>query len=93
MGIQVWDVLSNSQVASIVWAADSEQAAAKAVVEAAVATWKKKFPCSKVDDCTAVCLFLNKRHRQDAADSGLSYSSSWTLSFLFGAAYIEDAVV
>lgn len=72
----MWDVLSNSQVASIVWAADSEQAAAKAVVEAAVATWKKKFPCSKVDDCTAVCLFLNKRHRQDAADSGLSYSSS-----------------
>ncbi|KAF2304362.1 hypothetical protein GH714_030477 [Hevea brasiliensis] len=63
----VWDVLSNNKVASIVWAADSEQAAAKAVVEAAVATWKKKFPGSKVDDCTAVCLFLHKRQRQDCS--------------------------
>ncbi|XP_050213804.1 probable protein phosphatase 2C 72 [Mercurialis annua] len=57
----VWDVLSNSQVVSIVWAADTEEAAAKAVVEAATAAWKKKFPSSKVDDCTAVCLFLHKR--------------------------------
>ncbi|KAF3952652.1 hypothetical protein CMV_021816 [Castanea mollissima] len=54
----VWDVLNNNQVASIVWAADSEQAAARAVVEAATATWKKRYPCAKVDDCTATCLFL-----------------------------------
>ncbi|KDP34123.1 hypothetical protein JCGZ_07694 [Jatropha curcas] len=61
----VWDVLSNEQVASIVWAAESEQAAAKAVVDAATAAWKKKYPASKVDDCTAVCLFLRKKQRRD----------------------------
>ncbi|KAI9192543.1 hypothetical protein LWI28_024530 [Acer negundo] len=59
----VMDVLSNNQVASIVWKAESEKEAARAVVEAANAAWKKKFPSSKMDDCTAVCLFLQKRQR------------------------------
>ena len=59
--VQVLDVLSNNQVASIVWEADNEQEAARAVVEAANAAWKKKFPSSKIDDCTVVCLFLKKR--------------------------------
>jgi hypothetical protein len=54
-------VLSNDQVASIVWAADSEQAAARAVVEAATTAWKKKHPSAKVDDCTVTCLFLQKK--------------------------------
>ncbi|XP_038899305.1 probable protein phosphatase 2C 72 [Benincasa hispida] len=53
----IWDVLSNDQVASIVWAAESEEAAAKAVVEAAAEAWKR-YPSSKHDDCTAVCHFL-----------------------------------
>lgn len=57
----VWDVLSNNEVASIVWTADTEEAAARAVVEAATAAWKNKYPNSKVDDCTAVCLFLQKK--------------------------------
>lgn len=57
----VWDVLSNDQVASIVWAADSEHAAARAVVEAAATAWKR-YPSGKVDDCTVVCLFLQKKH-------------------------------
>ena len=61
--IKVWDVLSNNEVASIVWKANSEEAAARAVVEAATATWRKKFPASKIDDCTVVCLFLqSNRH-------------------------------
>ncbi|XVE70954.1 hypothetical protein DITRI_Ditri10aG0111100 [Diplodiscus trichospermus] len=60
----VWDVLNNDQVASIVVEAESEQAAARAVVEAATASWKKKFPSSKVDDCTVVCLFLQKKQQQ-----------------------------
>ncbi|KAL5783373.1 hypothetical protein ACOSP7_008402 [Xanthoceras sorbifolium] len=59
----VMDVLSNNQVTSIVWKAESEQEAARAVVEAAIAAWKKKFPSSKMDDCTAVCLFLQKRQQ------------------------------
>ncbi|KAL5558754.1 hypothetical protein UlMin_034965 [Ulmus minor] len=58
----VWDVLSNNQVASIVWEAESKEAAARAVVEAATATWRKKFPNAKIDDCSVVCLFLQKKH-------------------------------
>lgn len=66
----VWDVLTNKQVASIVWAADNEQAAARAVVEAAAAAWKKKFPSARVDDCTAVCLFLQrKQHHVESVES------------------------
>lgn len=51
-------MLSNSEVASIVWKANCEEAAARAVVEAATASWRKKFPASKIDDCTVACLFL-----------------------------------
>ncbi|KAL9443261.1 hypothetical protein AB3S75_016590 [Citrus x aurantiifolia] len=57
----VLDVLCNNQLATIVWEADNEQEAARKVVEAANAAWKKKFPSSKIDDCTVVCLFLQKR--------------------------------
>ncbi|KAK2398759.1 hypothetical protein P8452_06121 [Trifolium repens] len=57
----VWDVLSNEEVASIVWMIQSEEEAARAVVEAATAAWAKKYPSSRVDDCTVVCLFLQKK--------------------------------
>lgn len=57
----MWDVLSNDEVASIVWMVESEEEAARAVVEAATAAWEKKYPSSKVDDITAVCLFLQKK--------------------------------
>ncbi|XP_047172171.1 probable protein phosphatase 2C 72 [Vigna umbellata] len=57
----VWDVLSNEEVSSIVWEADTENEAARAVVEAAALAWKSKYPSSKLDDCTAVCLFLQKK--------------------------------
>lgn len=57
----VWDVLSNDEVVSIVWTDESEEEAARAVVEAATAAWEKKYPSSKVDDITAVCLFLQKK--------------------------------
>ncbi|XP_076943111.1 putative protein phosphatase 2C 61 [Bidens hawaiensis] len=56
----VWDVLSNNTVASIVWGAESEESAAKEVVVAATAAWKQKFPSSKRDDCSVVCLFFRK---------------------------------
>ncbi|MED6130741.1 hypothetical protein PIB30_003317 [Stylosanthes scabra] len=59
----VWDVLSNNEVCSIVWTTKNEAAAAKAVVEAATAAWKSKYPSSRVDDCTVVCLFLQKKQR------------------------------
>lgn len=54
----VWDVLSNEEVVSIVCATPRKQHASKAVVEAAVQRWKTKYPSSRVDDCSAVCLFL-----------------------------------
>ncbi|CAJ2675260.1 unnamed protein product [Trifolium pratense] len=57
----VWDVLSNEEVASIVWMIESEEEAARAVVEAATAAWAKKYPSSRVDDCTVVCLFLQRK--------------------------------
>ncbi|KAG6624487.1 hypothetical protein I3843_16G032400 [Carya illinoinensis] len=65
----VWDVLSNDQVASIVWEAESEQVAARVVVEAAITAWKKKSPTAKVDDCSVVCLFLQKKHHVVAVDT------------------------
>ncbi|XP_075508268.1 putative protein phosphatase 2C 72 [Primulina tabacum] len=56
----VWDVLNNEDVIAIVSAAHSEEAAAKSVVDATIAAWKHRFPNSKRDDCTVVCLFLDK---------------------------------
>ncbi|KAL3500683.1 hypothetical protein ACH5RR_039776 [Cinchona calisaya] len=56
----VWDVLSNDQVTSIVSSAANEEVAAKAVVDASVEAWKRKFPNSKRDDCTVLCLFLHR---------------------------------
>ncbi|XP_021739058.1 probable protein phosphatase 2C 72 isoform X1 [Chenopodium quinoa] len=57
----VWDVLSNEEVVSIVRSVKNKEAAAKAVIDEALAAWKRKFPSAKVDDCTAVCLFLQER--------------------------------
>ncbi|KNA14289.1 hypothetical protein SOVF_108770 [Spinacia oleracea] len=57
----VWDVLSNEEVVSVVKSVKNKEAAGKAVVDEALAAWKRKFPSAKVDDCTAVCLFLQDR--------------------------------
>ncbi|KAL3655693.1 hypothetical protein CASFOL_000089 [Castilleja foliolosa] len=57
----VWDVLSNDEVVSIVSSsARSVEAAAKAVVDAAIGSWQHKFPNSKRDDCTVICVFLQR---------------------------------
>lgn len=62
----VWDVLSNKEVCSIVWEAETEKEAARAVVEAATVAWKHKYPSSKVDDCTVVCLFLHRKQQNSS---------------------------
>ncbi|XP_045793410.1 probable protein phosphatase 2C 33 [Trifolium pratense] len=54
----IWDVLSNEEVVEIV-AAAPRSIAARVLVESAVRAWRAKFPFCKVDDCAAVCLFLN----------------------------------
>ncbi|CAD6251368.1 unnamed protein product [Miscanthus lutarioriparius] len=54
----VWDVLSNEEVVSIVCATPRKQHASKAVAEAAAQRWRTRYPASRVDDCSAVCLFL-----------------------------------
>ncbi|KAF8769784.1 hypothetical protein HU200_006398 [Digitaria exilis] len=54
----VWDVLSNEEVVSIVCATPRKQHASKAVAEAAAQRWRTKYPSSRVDDCSAACLFL-----------------------------------
>ncbi|MCO5581484.1 hypothetical protein L7F22_035369 [Adiantum nelumboides] len=55
----VWDVLSNEQVVQIVASVPTRSSAAKAVVEAATCAWKARRPQFRVDDCTAVCFFLD----------------------------------
>ncbi|CAL9767297.1 unnamed protein product [Musa acuminata subsp. burmannicoides] len=54
----VWDVLDNEMVVSIVSSTGKKEEASKAVVEAAVRAWRFTFPSSKVDDCSAACLFF-----------------------------------
>ncbi|CAH8330169.1 unnamed protein product [Eruca vesicaria subsp. sativa] len=54
----VWDVLSNKEAVDIVASAPSRSTAARAVVDTAVRSWRIKYPTSKNDDCTVVCLFL-----------------------------------
>ncbi|XP_074574718.1 putative protein phosphatase 2C 33 [Curcuma longa] len=55
----VWDVLSNKEVIHIVASAPARASAARYLTESAVRAWKSKYPTSKIDDCAAVCLFLN----------------------------------
>ncbi|XP_062098706.1 probable protein phosphatase 2C 72 [Humulus lupulus] len=57
----VWDMLSNDEVAKVAWEAKNEEAAAKAVVKAARAAWKRRSRAPKIDDCTVVCLFFHKK--------------------------------
>ncbi|KAL2940212.1 putative protein phosphatase 2C 12 [Bienertia sinuspersici] len=61
----VWDVLSNEEVVTIVWSVKNKEEAAEALVKEALTAWKYKFPSAKIDDCTAVCLFLQEREDCD----------------------------
>ncbi|CAN8233619.1 unnamed protein product [Cochlearia groenlandica] len=54
----VWDVLSNKEAVDIIASAPSRSTAARALVDTAVRSWRIKYPTSKNDDCTVVCLFL-----------------------------------
>ncbi|KAG9447474.1 hypothetical protein H6P81_013602 [Aristolochia fimbriata] len=64
----IWDVLSNKEVVDIVASVSTRSSAAKVLVETAVRAWKYKYPTSKIDDCAAVCLFLNSNVDGSSAD-------------------------
>ncbi|KAK1417968.1 hypothetical protein QVD17_27104 [Tagetes erecta] len=57
----VWDVLSNKEALDIVATAPSRMVAAHVLVDHATRAWKLKYPTSRNDDCTAVCLFLDHK--------------------------------
>lgn len=60
--VQVWDALSNSEVIRIVASARRRSVAAKYLVKGAARAWRLKFPCSKIDDCAVICLFLKGQY-------------------------------
>lgn len=56
----IWEFLSNQQVASVVYPfyeRDAPEAAANALVSAALAQWKRH--SQSIDDITVVIIFLN----------------------------------
>ena len=56
----IWEFLTNQQVANIVYpyfSKDAPEAAANALVSAALAQWKKQ--SQSIDDITVVVIFLN----------------------------------
>ncbi|KAF5476344.1 hypothetical protein F2P56_008071 [Juglans regia] len=57
----IWDVLTNNEVIRILTSAKRRSTAANLLVHHAVRAWKSKYPGSKVDDCTAICLFLKNQ--------------------------------
>jgi len=72
--LQVWDVLSNEEVVSIV-ASSPRSSAAPTLVDAAVEAWKTKLPTSKVDDCSVVCLFLNLEQDLESSTANVDPSN------------------
>ena len=79
--LQIWDVLSNSEVIRIVASAKTRCKAAKLLVNRAVKTWRYKYPCSKIDDCTVICLFFNhqptlNRSETETTSCGVNCSES-----------------
>ncbi|KAK6912792.1 PPM-type phosphatase-like domain [Dillenia turbinata] len=52
--------------------AKNEETAAKAVVDAANAAWKLKFPSARVDDCSVVCLFFKRKATESPDNADLN---------------------
>lgn len=65
--MQIWDVLSNKEVVEIIASAPARSSASRALVQYAVRAWRHKYPSAKVDDCAAVCLFLDTSNSSAAS--------------------------
>ncbi|KAL0717755.1 hypothetical protein Bca4012_067077 [Brassica carinata] len=70
----IWDVLSNEEVVGIVASAPSRSSAARDIVESAVRVWRYKYPTSRVDDCAAVCLYLDSNNTNAISTTASSIS-------------------
>ncbi|GAV76897.1 PP2C domain-containing protein [Cephalotus follicularis] len=57
----IWDVLTDSEVISIVDSATKRSTTAQLLVHRAVKAWRVKFPGCKIDDCAVICLFLKNQ--------------------------------
>lgn len=62
-------MLSNDEVVNTVSRVTSRASAARFLVESAHRAWRTRFPTSKVDDCAAVCLFLNTNEESESSSS------------------------
>lgn len=67
--MQIWDVLSNKEVVEIIASAPARSSASRALVQYAVRAWRHKYPSAKVDDCAAVCLFLDMSNSSAASST------------------------
>lgn len=72
----IWDVLTNNEVINIVASAPRKSTAAKMLVKRAVKAWMYKYPGSKIDDCAAVCLFLDDQPILSHSQSSFKHSKS-----------------
>lgn len=54
-------MLTDNEVIRIITTSKRRSTAAKLLVHHAVKAWKSKYPGSKVDDCTVICLFLKNQ--------------------------------
>ncbi|PWA36692.1 protein phosphatase 2C family protein [Artemisia annua] len=74
--LRIWDVLTNKEVVDIVSSAETRSCAARSVVESAVRSWNIRYPTSKVDDCTVVCLFLTPHPNNISTASATEFDTS-----------------
>ncbi|KAL8151066.1 hypothetical protein V2J09_020874 [Rumex salicifolius] len=79
----IWDVLSNKEVVKIVSSAPSRSSAAKTLVQSAAREWKLRYYMTKMDDCAAVCLFLDEKLDSDSDNPDENFSSA-TMQIMSG---------
>uniref|UniRef100_A0A0A9H487 protein-serine/threonine phosphatase n=1 Tax=Arundo donax TaxID=35708 RepID=A0A0A9H487_ARUDO len=79
----VWDVLSNKELVKIVSSVSDPSKAATQLIDRAVRAWRRKYPTSMVDDCAAICLFLNRDSPEETTLPGPADVKPPALSMLF----------